>query len=170
MSKREKRDQVIASAAERPRVSPRLRFDPQSPSWIGLRLMVVANRYLQPLYAELERRHGLLRDDAAVIACLSITNAATAQQIARYTGRPKNSISRSVTTLEGRELLIRSAHPEDGRAANLALTPAGRRVFNDIRNDFSERDARLLDGLTKEEQRLFSRLLTTISEASADWR
>lgn len=39
--------------------------------WIGLRLSVISNRYTYPLYAAIERDHGLLRDEAAVIVCLS---------------------------------------------------------------------------------------------------
>ncbi len=146
-----------------------LKFDPLSSAWIGLRVTVVSNRYIYPLYAELERKHQLLRDDAAVISCLSITSATTAQEIVRYTGRPKNSISRAVTKLEAEGVLRRKAHLRDGRASTLYLTPRGKKVFARIKDFFAERDQRLVKVLSEKEKHEFNRLLTKISEASADW-
>jgi DNA-binding MarR family transcriptional regulator len=146
-----------------------LKFDPLSSGWIGLRVAVVSNRYLYPLYAELERKHKLLRDDVAVINCLSITSATTAQEIVRYTGRPKNSISRAVAKLEAEGILRRAAHLRDGRASTLSLTPRGKKLFTQIKHFFDERDQRLIEGLSEKEKKEFSRLLTRISEGSADW-
>jgi DNA-binding MarR family transcriptional regulator len=146
-----------------------LKFDPLSPAWIGLRVTVVSNRYLYPLNAELERKHRLLRDDVAVINCLSITSATTAQEIVRYTGRPKNSISRAVAKLEAAGILARKAHLRDGRASTLHLTPHGKKLFSQIEHYFAERDQRLLEVLSEKEKKEFNRLLTKISEASADW-
>jgi DNA-binding MarR family transcriptional regulator len=152
-----------------PRKRTTLKFDPHSSAWIGLRVTVVSNRYIFPLYAELERKHQLLRDDAAVISCLSITSATTAQEIVRYTGRPKNSISRAVTKLEAEGILRRKAHFRDGRASALYLTPRGKRLFAQIKDFFAERDRRLIKVLSEKEKNEFNRLLTKISEASADW-
>jgi DNA-binding MarR family transcriptional regulator len=142
---------------------------PDAPSWAGLRLVVIANRCMQPLYSKLERAYGLARDEAAILVCLSITTAATAQQVARYTGRPKNSISRAVVALVERGLLSRSAHPVDGRAACLELTPAGRKAFEDISGDHAAIDERLLDVLEPDERRLFVELLAKVAAASTDW-
>jgi DNA-binding MarR family transcriptional regulator len=146
-----------------------LKFDPESSAWIGLRVTVVSNRYLYPLNAELERKYNLLRDDVAVISCLSITSATTAQEIVRYTGRAKNSISRAVAKLEAEKILRRKAHLRDGRASALDLTLRGKKLFSEIKHFFAERDRRLIEVLSEKEKREFSRLLTKISEASADW-
>ena len=146
-----------------------LKFDPESSAWIGLRVTVVSNRYLYPLNAELERKYKVLRDDVAVINCLSITSATTAQEIVRYTGRPKNSISRAVTKLEAERILRRKAHLRDGRASTLSLTPRGKKLFAQIRGYFAKRDQRLIEVLSDKEKNEFNRLLTKISEGSADW-
>jgi DNA-binding MarR family transcriptional regulator len=146
-----------------------LKFDPLSSAWIGLRVTVVSNRYLYPLNAEIERKHKLLRDDVAVISCLSITSATTAQEIVRYTGRPKNSISRAVAKLEAEGILRRAAHMRDGRASTLTLTPRGKKLFSQIKHFFDERDQQLVEVLSEKEKKEFNRLLTKISEASADW-
>ena len=141
-----------------------LKFDPQSLDWIGLRLVVVANRYVNSLYPEIERHHGLQRDVVALLVCLSITKAATAQEVVRYTGRPKNSISRAVNGLEQAGLLSRSTHPLDGRAASLALTAKGRRTATLIGERAAEHDARMLAKLNQEDRREFTRLLNIMSD------
>jgi len=68
--------------------------------WIGLRISVVSNRYTAPLYADIERRYGLLRDEAAVLIAVANDEGSSAQEIVEHTGRPKNTISRAVRKLE----------------------------------------------------------------------
>ena len=146
-----------------------LKFDPASLRWIGLRFTVVSNRYIYPLYAEIEKGYGLQRHDLSVIVCLSITNATTAQEIVRYTGNLKNSISRAVTNLERAGLLSRSTHPDDGRAASLALTAQGKKVFKQISGRFADRDAKMIARLNDDERREFTRLFNIISDSSVGW-
>jgi DNA-binding MarR family transcriptional regulator len=155
--------------ASRPTREPALRFDPASPAWIGLRLTVLSSRYMAPLTAALAQAHGLTRDDVTVTVCLSITNARSAQEIVRYTGRPKNSVSRAVASLERRGVLSRQGDPADGRSSRLALTARGRRLFEEIAACFVQRDRLMMAALSATERRTFSRLLSRIAEASAGW-
>ena len=148
---------------------PVLQFDPNSLSWIGLRLTVLSSRYMSPINALLDRDQGLSRDDVGVTICLSITNAASAQEIVRYTGRPKNSVSRAVTSLEERGLLQRCSDASDRRSSKLLLTTRGRRLFDRIAACFVERDALMLDPLSERERRQFNRLLNKIATPSANW-
>ncbi len=148
---------------------PALRFDPESLAWIGLRLTVLSSRYMGPVTARLERDRGLSRDDVTVTICLSITNATTAQEIVRYTGRPKNSVSRAVAGLEDRGFLRRNADASDRRASTLSLTVRGRRLFERIADCFQERDGLMLRPLSAPEQRTFNRLLNKIATPSANW-
>jgi DNA-binding MarR family transcriptional regulator len=124
---------------------------------------------MAPINAELEREHGLSRDDVTVTICLSITNATSAQEIVRYTGRPKNSVSRAVTSLEERGFLRRRTDAGDRRSSELSLTPRGRRLVDHITARFIERDGLLLNALSEQERRSFNRLLNKISAPSADW-
>jgi DNA-binding MarR family transcriptional regulator len=146
-----------------------LRFDPASPAWIGLRLTVLSSRYMAPINAVLERERGLSRDDVTVTICLSITNAGSAQEIVRYTGRPKNSVSRAVTSLEERGFLRRATDAADRRSSRLLLTTRGRRLFDHIAGYFVRRDALLLDPLSARERRELNRLLNKVAAASAGW-
>lgn len=148
---------------------PALRFDPGSLAWIGLRLTVLSSRYMAPVTALLEREQDLSRDDVTVTICLSITNATSAQEIVRYTGRPKNSVSRAVAGLEARGLLRRHTDASDRRSSRLALTARGRRLFGRIAACFRERDSLMLGPLSAQEGRDFNRLLNKVTAPSADW-
>lgn len=148
---------------------PALRFDPDSPAWIGLRLTVLSTRYMGPINALLERDQGLSRDDVTVTICLSITNATSAQEVVRYTGRPKNSVSRAVASLEERGFLRRHSDASDRRSSRLSLTARGQRLFDRIAACFVERDGLMLDPLSPQERRDFNRLLNKIATPSANW-
>jgi DNA-binding MarR family transcriptional regulator len=156
----------MTRAAAKP---PALRFDPNSLAWIGLRLAVLSSRYMAPIHAALARDRGLSRDDVAVTICLSITNARSAQQIVRYTGRPKNSVSRAVASLEERGLLRRDTDASDRRSARLALTRRGQQLFEHIAACFVQRDRLMLGPLAAQERRDFNGLLNRIATPSADW-
>jgi|SRR5471032_2855192 len=143
-----------------------LKFDPASSVWIGLRLVVISNRYVTSLYSQIDDQLGLQRDDVAVLACLSITDATTAQEIVRYTGRPKNSVSRAVTGLEASGFLSRAIHPHDGRAATLAVTAKGRRAVKLIGSRAAEHDGRMMADLNEHERQELTRLLNIIGDSS----
>jgi DNA-binding MarR family transcriptional regulator len=145
------------------------RFDPGSLDWIGLRLTVVSSRYMGPVNAGLERELGLSRDDVTVATCLSITNATSAQEIVRYTGRPKNSVSRAVTNLEERGFLRRDSDSRDRRSSRLSLTARGRRLFKQVAVFLVERDRLMLSALSEREQHELNRLLKKISAPLSDW-
>jgi DNA-binding MarR family transcriptional regulator len=149
---------------------PALKFDPASLAWIGLRLTVLSSRYMAPVTAMLEREQNLSRDDVTVTICLSITNATSAQEIVRYTGRPKNSVSRAVSGLEERGFLRRRTDASDRRSATLVLTAQGVRLFGRIAACFRERDRLMLGPLSAQERRDFNRLLNKITVPSANWK
>ena len=121
-----------------------------------------------PVNAGLEQKLGLSRDDVTVATCLSITNAASAQQIVRYTGRPKNSVSRAVANLEERGFLRRVSDSSDRRSSRLSLTARGRRLFEQIALFLVERDRLMLSQLSHREKHEFNRLLNKISVPLSD--
>jgi DNA-binding MarR family transcriptional regulator len=131
--------------------------------WIGLRLLSITNRYLAPVHAAIEDRYGLTRDDVAVIVHLA-SESATAQEIVRRTGRPKNSMSRSVVSLEQRGIIRRRPHPMDGRAAVLELTAKGRKFPAVLADAFGAVDARLVEDLTDRERTVFIRSIIKLSD------
>jgi DNA-binding MarR family transcriptional regulator len=135
--------------------------------WIGLRLLAITNRYLAPVHAQIEERYGLTRDDVAVLVHLAATETATAQEIVRHTGRPKNSMSRSVVSLEERGIIRRRPHPTDGRAAVLQLTAKGRKLRAVLTDAFGAADQHLLASLEQSERAAFIGSLTKMMRDDA---
>src|SRR5262245_20005045 len=67
--------------------------------WIdkdGFRLSLWSGFYTTPVFAEIERKFGLLRDANNILFCLAAHGPLTAKSISDVLGRPKNSISRGV--------------------------------------------------------------------------
>lgn len=65
-------------------------------------------------------------------------------------------------------LLRRAPHPDDSRVALLALTERGRTMYEQVSQEQVARMARLLQGLTPEEQQQFLSLLQRAVEALRD--
>ncbi|MBR1252286.1 MarR family transcriptional regulator [Bradyrhizobium sp. AUGA SZCCT0240] len=134
-------------------------------AWIGLRISVVSNRYTAPLYADIERRYGLLRDEAAVLIALAKEEGSSAQEIVEHTGRPKNTISRAVRKLETDGQIQRISDQRDGRAYKLRLTASGSTLFEHLKTLCADRDKALVAPLSIAERAEFDRLLTKLFEA-----
>jgi DNA-binding MarR family transcriptional regulator len=132
--------------------------------WIGLRISVVSNRYTAPLYADIERRYGLLRDEAAVLIAVGNDESSSAQEIVEHTGRPKNTISRAVRKLETDGRIQRISDRQDGRAFKLRLTRSGTALFEHLKVICADRDKALMAPLSTAERTEFDRLLTKLIE------
>lgn len=136
---------------------------------IGLWLTVISNRYGSPIFAQIERQHKLLRDEAAVIVRLAAQAGQTAQEIVGYTGRPKNSISRAVLKLEADGAVRRAEDVQDRRASKLYLTEKGNAIFEEIFGYFADRDQRLLSVLGAQEKKELTRIMLKLLDASNQW-
>lgn len=131
----------------------------QQPIGDTFRLSFMANSLVLPVYDEIKRRHGLNRGEYLLIHCLSFVPVMTAQDVARVTGRPRNSISRAVHRMLEEELIARAPDPEDGRQAMLTVTPKGRALVDTIMPLFRQRQEALLAPLSGEERQQLDRLL-----------
>ena len=69
------------------------------------------------------------------------------------------SISTMISTLEDKGLLTRTIHPLDRRAWQLALTPKGQEISQEIIDFRTKRIERLLENLTQEEKESLTSLL-----------
>jgi len=131
----------------------------QQPIGDTFRLSFMANSLVLPVYDEIKRRHGLNRGEYLLIHCLSFVPVMTAQDVARVTGRPRNSISRAVHRMLEEELIARAPDPEDGRRAMLTVTPKGRALVDTIMPLFRAQQEALLAPLSGEERQQLDRLL-----------
>jgi DNA-binding MarR family transcriptional regulator len=79
----------------------------------------------------------------------------------------KSTASRVVATLERKGYVSREAHPNDGRAIVLRVTPAGRRLHDRIRKDLVAETKGLLQDVEPEVREAAARLILRLARAAA---
>lgn len=131
------------------------------------RISYLANAIVVPTYDDIRRDFGIIRAEYLLLLCLAHNPVLTAQDVARMTRRPRNSISRSVHRMLNEGYLDRVPDPEDGRQARLSITPQGRALHERIAAYFVDREAEILDILDDEErERLRNTLQKLVKHAA----
>lgn len=123
------------------------------------RITYLANAIVFPAYSEIKRDFGLVRAEYVLLACLSHFDELTAQDVARISRRPRNTISRAVHRMLEEGYLDRAPDPYDRRQSRLRITPAGRALHRQVADYLSRRQDEVLGGLTADERATFSALL-----------
>lgn len=123
------------------------------------KISYLASAIRLPTYEDVLRDFGLVRAEYHLLLCLAHYDELTAQDVARLTWRPRNSLSRAVHRMLGQGYLTRVPDPDDKRRARLALTPDGRAMHDRIAAYLVRREAEILDILDPEER---SQLASTL--------
>jgi DNA-binding MarR family transcriptional regulator len=84
--------------------------------------------------------------------------------VANRAGLAQPTVTRALTALERRGLVVRSPHASDGRTASLALTTAGEAVLQDKRSEIVGRFAELWATLGKGQREHAAHLVRRLSE------
>lgn len=138
----------------------------QSMYWISY----LANHFTIPAYRKLGDALGITRHEGLILLSLdTLQNGLTAGEIAELSGRPKNSISRAVSSLEKRQLIRRRSATSDRRQQPMTLTAEGRGVAKKISAHFRHRSDAAMNALTQNEQEQLGRLLAKLVSASSSW-
>jgi DNA-binding MarR family transcriptional regulator len=130
--------------------------------WYGFRMILIGNYYSGELFATLQKRFGLLRDDFVILANLSDYGSMTANVICAMSGRPKNSISRGVIKLAGKGLIETEVDQADRRHVILTVTPEGRRLFEEVIVLFRNRERHMFGCLSSQEIAALDTILSKI--------
>lgn len=133
------------------------------------RISYVANFYVGPLVAWMEKSFSLTRPEWIVLFCLTQQARLNAQQISEVTGRPKTSIAGAIKQLQKKKLITRKADIADRRRRVLHLTDAGRNLYRAILGRFVAREADMLTSLNTGERALLIRLLDKIIKGDRTW-
>ena len=131
------------------------------------RISYLASAIVIPTYEEIRREFGIVRAEYLLLGCLAHYEQLSAQDVARLTRRPRNSISRAVHRLLDDGYLDRSPDPDDGRQANLTITPAGRELHDKIAALFVQREAEILEPLSATQRRQLDSILGDLSHHAA---
>ena len=133
------------------------------------RISYVANFYVGPLVAQMEKSFKLTRPEWIVLFCLTRQPRLNAQQISSVTGRAKTSIAGAVKQLQKKKLITRKADIADRRRRVLHLTDAGQKLYEAIIGSFIAREADMLTSLNAGERRLLIRLFDKIIKGDRSW-
>ena len=84
-------------------------------------------------------------------------------ELARAAGIDKGQMSRVVSGLAKRRLVLRAPHPNDGRGVRLALSRNGVKLYQGLIRAASERDSAFRGCLTRSEKLAFDRILAKLA-------
>jgi DNA-binding MarR family transcriptional regulator len=136
-------------------------------AFLPYRLSVASNlvsRLFARRYAE---EFGLTIAEWRVLAVVGADGVATASAVRARTGMDKAKVSRAVAALLDRRLLRRAAQRADRRLDPLALTPAGRAVFEAIVPRARALEAELSAGLPARQRAALDAALHHIAARAA---
>jgi DNA-binding MarR family transcriptional regulator len=131
--------------------------------FLPYRLNVLAgltSSVLAQLYAE---RFGLSIPAWRVIVTLGQYEQRTARDMAPPGVMHKSTVSRAVSSLEERGLVVRRSNLDDRREEWLALTPAGRAIYEAVAPQALAVEEQLLSVLTPRERRAFADLVDKLT-------
>lgn len=135
----------------------------------AFRLSLWVGFYTGGLFAELQSRLGVHRDESNVLFSLVQYGQLTAKSICEALGRPRNSISRAVERLIRKGLILAETDPTDRRQVLLTATSEGRDICKQILQVSRAREAAMLSSLSPAERLALDSILTKLINHAADW-
>ena len=133
------------------------------------RLSFLSNFYTGPLYARLQAEHGLGRPGFVVLYCLSERDGLMARDVVLASGLPKNSVSRAVTVLIAKGLVVADEVGGDRRAKPLRLTARGSALMAELMPAFLARQTELTAPLTTAEGETLRALMAKMAGHLPRW-
>jgi len=131
------------------------------------KITYLAGAIVIPAYDDVGRDFGVMRSEYNLLFCLAHFKELTAQDVAKMTRRPRNSISRAVHRMQSEGYLTRVPDPNDGRQAQLSITAKGRKMHEKIAAYLVRREAELFDVLDAAERaQLRATLLKLVTHAA----
>ena len=123
----------------------------------------LANAIVFPTYEDVRKDFGLVRAEYHLLLCLAHYSELTAQDVARITRRPRNSISRAVHRMLDLGFLKRVPDPSDARQAKLRITKEGKIMHEKISKYLVAREAEIFSVLSESERRQFRGLIRKLA-------
>jgi len=126
------------------------------------KISYIANYFKEPLLKEMELRFKITHYEVFSILFLAYADGITASDICEFSGHLKNNISRAISSLETKGLVIRIPDEADARKMKIFITSAGRELHESIAPLFSQREHEFLCGLNPHEIELLERFLRKV--------
>ena len=131
---------------------------------LSYRLHVVANLLSRGAELRYRRQFGVSLWEWRTIALLGAADEAISLgHLAKAASIDKSQMSRVVSGLTKRRIVLREAHPGDGRGVHLTLSKSGRRIYQGLIRAAAERDEMFRNCLSEKETQVFDRALSKIA-------
>ena len=135
--------------------------------FLPYRLNVVASLVSQALSRIYADGYGIGVPEWRVLVTLGQYGMMTGKAIGGHSHMHKTKVSRAVALLEDRKLVIRRANRADMREAILALTAAGRAMYDDLAPIAPDFANRLAEAVDPADRAAFERSVDRLTERSA---
>lgn len=123
----------------------------------------------QPLIRLCEGRYGITRREWRLLMTLARHGPLLSGQLADKARIEPARTSRAVTMLVNQGLAVRTPRPGDRRCVEIALTPAGRRIFDELYPTVLELNARLRAALPPDDWDRFEELFARVEAHMENW-
>ena len=131
---------------------------------LSYRLHVVANLLSRGAELRYRREFGVSLWEWRTIALLGATSEPLSfNDLARAAGVHKSQMSRVVSGLVRRRLVVRETDPDDARGLRLALSKPGRKLYEGLIRAAAERDRAFRGCLSRNETLVFDRALAKLA-------
>jgi DNA-binding MarR family transcriptional regulator len=131
---------------------------------LSYRLHTVANLLSRGAELRYRREFGVSLWEWRTVALLgAVTEPLSLNHLAHAAGIHKSQMSRVVSGLTKRKLVLRAASSTDGRGVQLTLSKEGRRLYQGLISAASERDETFNSCLSKNEKEVFDRCLVKLA-------
>jgi len=132
---------------------------------LSYRLHVVANLLSRSAELRYRREFGVSLWEWRTVALLGgAGEPLSLNELARSAGIDKSQMSRVVSGLTRRRIVLRAADSSDGRGVRLALSKAGQRLYEGLIHAAGERDAVFMASLSQEEKKALDRVLAKLAD------
>lgn len=130
---------------------------------LGYWLRFVSNHVSQAFASRLQRK-GVTVAEWVAMRRLFGEGGVAPSLLADRIGMTRGAITKLADRLIDKELVIRRADPQDGRAQTLTLTARGRALVPELATLADDNDAEFFRPLTAQERRVLRRLLERVAE------
>ncbi len=121
-----------------------------------------------PVTRLMQGRFGISHREWRLLALLHAEATLSASALAERAGLDRPSTSRAIGTLASKGLLARVTETGDARRARVALTAAGRRLYDDAFPQVAAMNARVVAALDDSASQLFDRALARLTECAIE--
>jgi DNA-binding MarR family transcriptional regulator len=124
----------------------------------------IANKLSRSATTFYQKRFGVNVTEWRIMSLLAIEPGIPASRICHVIGFDKGPVSRTLTMMQNRDLIVIRTAPDDGRSHAISLTAKGRSTHDKVIVAALDRERRLLSCLNKDEQEVLIDLLRRIHE------